>query len=387
MRILSISDLSSTGGAAIAGNRISEALIKKDAEVIQLSSDGRNTKEQRALFNGKNFTALHDMLSPLVSPAKAKSLRNNNLNHQFRKFLQQENFDVINIHNLHSAGWPISLVSTALQFAPVVWALHDCWSFLGSFYPTHCPTPSESYQLELKSFWRSMKCSPPQHSLTAVTPSNWMNKEASSSHWNGFKVRSIKNPIPKSFFELLDRESCKKTLGLSIEKPTILCIAGNLNEERKGGSILKEILTSDAKDQCQFLLIGEGNQFNDPKIKSLGFIKDEITLQIAYHAADVLLHPALVDNLPNTVAESMSCGTPVLAFHTGGLPEMVIFGKSGWLVKEMNSNAMIEQLNSILQSKQAYELRESTKETARKLFNEEKVADDYFKAFKESLSE
>ena len=387
MRILSISDLSSTGGAAIAGNRISDALRTKGAEAIQLSSDGRNTKQQRVLFNGKKFSALYKLLSPLIFSTKAKSLLDNNLNHQFRKFLQQERFDIINIHNLHSAGWPISLTSTAMEFAPVVWTLHDCWSFLGSFYPTHCPAPSDSHVLELKSFWRSLKCSQARHSLKAATPSDWMNKESSSSHWNGFKVQTIHNPVPKSFFELLDRQSSKKALGLSLEKPIVLSIAGNLNEERKGGPILKEILESDAKDQCQFLLIGEGNQFNDPKIKSLGYVQDEITLRIAYHAADVLLHPAQVDNLPNTVAESMSCGTPVLAFKTGGLPEMVIPDKSGWLVGDMNTKAMIKELNAILQSNHINHLRETTKENAQVLFNVEKVADDYFKAFKHALSE
>jgi hypothetical protein len=127
------------------------------AEVFQLSSNGTNTKNQRALFYGKKFSALHDLLSSLVSASKAKSLRNKNLNLQFRKFLQQEKFDAINIHNLHSAGWPISLVSTALQFAPVVWTLHDCWSFLGSFYPTHCPAPVIPKSLNSKAFGESMK--------------------------------------------------------------------------------------------------------------------------------------------------------------------------------------------------------------------------------------
>ena len=379
--------MSSTGGAAIAGNRISDALRTNGAEVIQLSSDGRNAKEQRALFNGKKFSALHNLFSPFIPSSYAKSLTDNNLNHQFRKFLQQEKFDAINIHNLHSAGWPISLVSTALEFAPVVWTLHDCWSFLGSFYPAHCPTPSEPYKLELKSFWRSIESRSDKHSLTAATPSDWMNKQSSSSYWNAFTVKTIHNPVPKSFFEPFERESCKKTLGLPLDKPTVLCIAGNINEERKGGAILKEILESGTKDNCQFLLIGEGNQFNDPKIKSLGYVQDEITLRIAYHAADLLLHPALVDNLPNTVAESMSCGTPVLTFNTGGLPEMVVPDQSGWLVKEMNSHAMIKKLKSVAQSKQANELRQSTKEIALKLFNEDKVADDYFKVFKDSLSE
>ena len=378
--------MSSTGGAAIAGNRISDALRTNGAEVIQLSSDGRNTKEQRALFNGKKFSALHNLFSPFIPSSYAKSLTDNNLNHQFRKFLQQEIFDAINIHNLHSAGWPISLVSTALEFAPVVWTLHDCCSFLGSFYPTHCPASDRTHVLELNSFWRSIKCSQTRHSLTAATPSNWMNKQASSSHWEGFKVHTIHNPVPKSFYDSLDRESCKKALGLSLEKPVVLSIAGNLYEERKGGPILKEILESEVKDDCQLLLIGEGNQFNDPKIKSLGYVQDEITLRIAYHAADVLLHPAQVDNLPNTVAESMSCGTPVLAFKTGGLPEMIIPNKSGWLVGDMNTMAMIKELNSILKSNQTNHLRETTRENAKVLFNEKKVADNYTEGFNHSLS-
>jgi glycosyltransferase involved in cell wall biosynthesis len=386
LKILSISDLSYTGGAAIAGNRISDTLKTNGADVIKLSSDGRNSKEQRVLFNGKKFSALHNLFSSLISTTKAKSLLDNNLNQQFRKFLQQENFDVINIHNLHSAGWPISLVSTALEYAPVVWTLHDCWNFLGSFYPTHCPASSDSLKLKLKSFWQSMKATQPKHTLTAATPSEWMNKQARSSHWDNFKVQTIHNPVPKSFFEPLDRESCKKALGLSLEKPVFLSIAGNLDEERKGGPILKEILESDAKDHCQFLLIGEGNGLNNPQIKSLGFVQDEITLRIAYHAADVLLHPAQIDNLPNTVAESMSCGTPVIAFNTGGLPEMVIPNKTGWLVEEMNSNAMIKKLKSVAQSKQVNELTQSTKETARKLFNEDMVAGGYFEVFKHTLS-
>ena len=145
----------------------------------------------------------------------------------------------------------------------------------------------------------------------------------------------------------------------------------------KGGTILKEILNSDAKDYCQFFLIGEGNQFNDPKIRSLGFVKDELTLRIAYHAADVLLHPAQIDNLPNTVAESMSCGTPVLAFNTGGLPEMVISGKSGWLVPEMNAHLLAQELDSIVKSKSYKDLRNSTKELAEQLFAPKEIGMQY----------
>ena len=204
-----------------------------------------------------------------------------------------------------------------------------------------------------------------------------MNRQASSSYWKSFKVQTIHNPVPKSYFEPLDRESCKKTLGLSLEKPVFLSIAGNLDEERKGGPILKEILESDVRDHCQFMLIGEGNRFNNPEVKSLGFVKDELTLRIAYHAADVLLHPAQIDNLPNTVAESMSCGTPVLAFNTGGLPEMVIPQKSGWLVRGKSALAMQNEIQNLVASRSYSIDRNITKQIADKFFSFDTISHQY----------
>ena len=378
--------MSSTGGAAIAGNRISDALRTNGAEVIQLSSDGRNTKEQRALFNGKKFSALHNLFSPFIPSSYAKSLTDNNLNHQFRKFLQQEKFDAINIHNLHSAGWPISLVSTALEFAPVVWTLHDCWSFLGTFHSSYCNPASNYSKRILSKFWKSLELKQSINSLASVTPSKWLRGQATSSFWSEYAVKTINNPVPKSFCELIDRGSCKKALGLSLNQPTVLCIAGNLNEEMKGGTILKEILNSEARDYSQFLLIGEGNKINDPKIKSLGFVKDELTLRIAYHAADVLLHPAQIDNLPNTVAESMSCGTPVLAFNTGGLPEMVVPDKSGWLVSKLNAQLMTQEIHSIIKSKSYTDLRVCTKEHAEQLFDPREIGIQYMELIEELVS-
>jgi glycosyltransferase involved in cell wall biosynthesis len=169
-------------------------------------------------------------------------------------------------------------------------------------------------------------------------------------------------------------------LGLNEDKPVVLCIAGNLDEERKGGSILQEIIRSTPKEKTQFLLVGSGHLFkstDSDRVKSLGFVRDEITLQIAYSASDLLLHTAPIDNLPNTVAESMSCGTPVLAFETGGLPEMVIPQKSGWLVKEIQAEPMINVLRNILLSHDYSTLRESCRATAKVLFDQSKIAQRY----------
>ena len=213
-----------------------------------------------------------------------------------------------------------------------------------------------------------------------------MNQQCSNSSWNDYEVKTIHNPVPEWYFKPLDRNSCKQALGLSLEKPVILAIAGNLSEERKGGVLLNEILKSSLTESAQFLIIGGGVNLQEEKIKSLGYIQDEITLRISYYAADILLHPAQVDNLPNTVAESMSCGTPVLAFPTGGLAEMVIPNESGWLAKDLKKESLVKSLSLLIENKSYEGLRQSTQKNAYHMFNQQEIAAEYFKMFERQVS-
>lgn len=391
MKLLTLSDFCQVGGAAIAANRISNSLSEKNVSVTSVSLDARHQERNSSkLLLGRKFLLLEQFLSSSrFSSILVSKLKNREWCKQFSLLLNRGKPDAILIHNIHSAPWPINIVKTALHHAPVVWTLHDCWSFLGSFYPRHSTQPTKLLKKQIDSFWSTLSSKPPRHKLCAATPSYWMKLEAQKHEWSEYEVYSIHNPVPDFFFTDIDRKACKQALSLDESKTTILCVAGNLDEERKGGGYLKDILNTNWGEDVQFLTVGSGciSSSFASKHRNLGFIHDELTLRIAYNASDILLHPAPIDNLPNTVAESMACGTPVLAFNTGGLPEMVVPNKSGWLVEEINSNAINDQLNSVLQSKQVNELRQSTKETARTLFNEEKAAEDYCEAFKHALSE
>ena len=155
---------------------------------------------------------------------------------------------------------------------------------------------------------------------------------------------------------------------------------GDLKEERKGGRIIKELINSFSWKNVQLLLVGGGFEKDDleqENIKCLGIVKDEVTLQIAYHAADLLFHPAPVDNLPNTVAEAMSCGTPVLAFQTGGLPEMIIDGETGWLVKKIESSSILKTLKEIISTPIGANLGKASRVQAKKLFDSQTIGKKY----------
>jgi glycosyltransferase involved in cell wall biosynthesis len=390
LKILTLSDIKSGGGAAVATNRIATAIRTEGNQVSSITSDGKqnHSQFQEALFLGKKQQLADSLFKNILPRQLVDSMRNREWRRQLDLLLQKQRPDMINLHNLHSADLPIGLVQTALHHAPVVWTLHDCWSFLGTYYPRHSPTSDAETMSEILAFWDFVNMGKADYKLSAVTPSVWMREQATASQWEGVLVEAIHNPVPDSYFEHRDQRSCKQALGLDLNKPVVLSVAGNLEEERKGGPILKEVLASHLSDKAQFLLIGSGCFDSDgcSKVKNLGFVRDEVTLQIAYHAADLLLHPAPIDNLPNTVAESMSCGTPVLAFYTGGLPEMVIPDKSGWLVKEINALSIIAQLDSVLNSKDYQNLRESTKENAHNLFNSQIIACKYMDHFQAALA-
>jgi hypothetical protein len=71
-----------------------------------------------------------------------------------------------------------------------------------------------------------------------------------------------------------------------------------------------------------------------------GYVNSEDSLAQMYAAANLFLLPSLEDNLPNTVLESMSCGTPVLAFDVGGVPDLVTDGVTGRLAPPGDSRAL-----------------------------------------------
>ena len=77
---------------------------------------------------------------------------------------------------------------------------------------------------------------------------------------------------------------------------------------------------------------------------SLGQIKNAETMAEVYSMSDVFVLPSLEDNLPNTVMESMACGTPVIAYNIGGIPEMVEDEMTGIVVDEVSPNALAEAI-------------------------------------------
>ena len=95
-------------------------------------------------------------------------------------------------------------------------------------------------------------------------------------------------------------------------------------------------------------------------------------------AADVFVTPTLADNLPNTVMESLACGTPVAGFRTGGVPEMVGHRINGYIADQGDSSALAEGMRWVLfGEKPMQELRQAARQKVESEYAQAVVARRY----------
>ncbi|AMK78696.1 hypothetical protein A1342_01005 [Methylomonas methanica] len=169
-----------------------------------------------------------------------------------------------------------------------------------------------------------------------------------------FKIAPIVIPnyVDTNIYKPLDRKILRSILGLPQDRFIVLLTATSLSEVRKGSLLAVEALRK--INLSPFILaIGKLEQshlilFKGLNFYNTGYIYNDQLLAQYYAAADVFLFPTLADNLPTVAIETMACGTPAIAFATGGVPEIIEHGKTGWLAKTGDVQGLVDGLNYVI---------------------------------------
>jgi glycosyltransferase involved in cell wall biosynthesis len=109
----------------------------------------------------------------------------------------------------------------------------------------------------------------------------------------------------------------------------------------------------------------------------MGRIRDDARLALAYRASDLFVCPSVEDAGPMMIPESMLCGTPVAAFATGGAPDLIRTGETGYLARYKDSGDLAEGILGMLRAPNAEAMREAAAAAARRLHAPELVAARY----------
>lgn len=173
---------------------------------------------------------------------------------------------------------------------------------------------------------------------------------------NCFPIYHIPNGIDTSAYQPLDSNLCRQLLDIPVTKKVIMFGAESITLVRKGGDLLLKALTSLPKSlQAELLLltIGEGGeaiaQTAGISTLNLGYVSSDRLKSVAYSAADLFVFPTRADNLPLMLQESMACGTPMVSFKIGGVPDLVRPGITGAIAEPENPQDFSEKIVQLLE--------------------------------------
>lgn len=320
-------------------------------------------------------------------------------------FIKELRPNIIHLHNIHGYYINYELLFQYLSTVdiPVVWTLHDCWTFTGHcahYMFVHC----EKWKTEChhcpqlstypKSWWvdasrrnfrkkRELFQSPSK--LTLVPVSKWLETQIKQSFFFNQSIHQIYNGIDINVFKpVADSAVIKHKFGIDPNKKIILGVASSWY--RKGLDDFFKLRTMLGNDY-DILLVGvPKNKKNE--IAGAGMIPIDRTQNVhelvaMYTCADVFFNPTWEDTLSLTNLEAMACGTPVVAYDTGGVGE-TITPNTGFVINCGNVEHAMNAIVSITNGKSGI-LPEKCIENVRKKFCQNDRFTEYLKLYEQLL--
>ncbi len=363
MKIAILNTSDRKGGAAVAAYRLKEALaaaqvevtmivrdkITEDSDIISLDTSWLQQKINRFRFLWErgiiflnNGLRRRDLFKVSIADTGI----------DISQLPDIQNADIIHLHWINQGF--LSLRGLKKLFAlgkPVVWTLHDMWPVTGICHYAWtcerykaaceaCPFLHSRRQNDLSQRIQQKKFNIYTTDIQFVAPSNWLAGCCREGALTArMSVQTIPYSIDTDLFSPGDRAGARRTLSIPEGKKVFVMGAARIDDPVKGFLPLREAFEKISPETRENVLLILFGAFKDESVLQdfpvevdwRGPVSGVETLRDFYRAADFFLIPSMEDNLPNTVMEALSCGTPVVGFRTGGIPDMVDHLKNGYL--------------------------------------------------------
>lgn len=320
--------------------------------------------------------------------------------------IRNEKPGITNLHWINDGYRSIESISKTGNH--VIWTLHDMWPFTGGCHYSGdcrafearcgaCPQLGSHSAIDLSrlNIYRKTR-SWRQLSLTIVTPSRWLADMArKSTLFRDRRIEVIPNGIDLNCFRPIDQDWARSILGVKKSIQWLLFGAsGGTDDPRKGFDLLRKTLTTLAEDnqlknRLGLLMFGSNRaeqELGPFPIKNLGELNDEVSLSLAYNAADIFVAPSREDNLPNTIVEALACGTPCVAFGIGGIPDLIDHQTNGYLAEAYSTEELAEGIRWLFSSRdRLMTLKQNARQKAERELDLDLQAARYISLFKEVL--
>ncbi len=422
MKVLLINTSEKKGGAAVACKRLMKALAQSGVEVKMLVRD-KATDDKQVItvndgwFNQKiNYTRFAWERFVIFYKNKfhkenlfAVSIANSGIPISNHPAVQEA--DILHLHWINQGFLSISEIEKLTRLGkPIVWTMHDMWPATAI---CHHSRECNNYQTECKNCFFLEK--PEDQDLSNhvfklkrkvwsksnikfVTCSKWLEQRTKiSALINPSRVQAIPNPLDTTFYKPVDKQTARARFGLPSDKKLILYGAANVTDKRKGIDYYIKACkrlsqkSPEINGKLELVFFGQVKEDIDGlfpfPIHQVGYLNDDEAIRDLYNAVDLFVTPSLEENLPNTIMESLSCGTPCVGFKIGGIPEMIDHQKNGFLAEYKSTKSLAEGIQWCLWKADYSLLSENARQKVESSYSEEFVANKYIRLYREILTQ
>ena len=419
MRILIVNTSENVGGAAVAANRLMEALnnngVKAKMLVMKKTTDHITVAGlphawlQRLHFLWERFVIfchLHFSRQNLFAIDIA------NAGTDITSLREFKEADLIHLSWINQGMLSLADIRRIVRSGkPVVWTMHDLWTATGiCHYARQCPSfrtgchncrllPRGGGKADLsRKVWNRKKALYHNSNIHFVTCSRWLEGQArQSALMKGQRITAIPNPIDTRLFAPTDKAEARLKNQLPTDRRIILFVAHRVDDDRKGANYFVEAVNrlADAsphfaKNTC-VAAIGRNSETIAALLHvptyAVGFVTDERQMASVYAAADVFVLPSLEDNLPNTIMESLACGVPCVGFKVGGIPEMIDHRVNGYVANFKDVADLAAGIQWVLNEADARALSAAARRKVEMRYSQSAVATEYIEVYNEMIAQ
>ncbi|WP_163400303.1 glycosyltransferase [Flavobacterium fluviatile] len=375
MKVLHICYTDNVGGAAKAAFRYHCALQKKGIDTKMLVYNKKLSKDPSIIqMNGliEKLYAYFGFYIQRFLISTFKKRKGNDFSimcfpdKSFVRKINKLNPDIIHFHYLGPGI--ISIKGLSLIKQKIVWTLHDSFIFTGG-----CHTPGNCLKYEVacgscdylgsskkndisKQFWNyKFKYLTDFKNINLTSPSNWMkNCAEASSIFKNKSVECIPNLIDTDLYNPKSKVESKLFFGIDSNIKVITTGGSNFEfDSNKGMKLFLDSLEHlDNKSNVEIFIFGtekKGKEiFKGFTLNYLGYVSSQDLLVTLFSASDVVVVPSKQESFGQVAVEAMACGSPVVAFDTSGLKDIVNHKVNGYLAKPFDVEDLAKGIGYVL---------------------------------------
>ena len=391
MKVLIISTTERTGGGAIAAKRLLTALNKNGIKAKMLVRD-KQTDDVNVASYGNIIPKVMErlrLMCLLLKPFRQTwqyDLASDGID--ILSTPEYKEADVIHLHWVNQGMLSLKqLKQMLLSGKRIVWTMHDEWPFRGIRHYTEEGNAIEEKNISAleERLFKSKQEIYQLGNIRFVGCSQWITNLAQEAMPNA-NVRHINNCIPHNIFHPQDRQDARKAFSLPQDQKLILFTCQKVTDKRKGMAYLLEALKYLNEPKPHLVVVGGNTEdllnsnlgIAPSNLHFIPYVNGEKEMARLYSAVDCFVTPSLQDNLPNTIAEAMSCGTPCVGFNAGGIPEMISHTRNGYVAQYCDSKDLANGIECALSHPK---WKEAAMHSAAHDYSEDRVAKEYAKAY------